>query len=59
MVCKCPHHNVWSWLVVLFGVVFLGQAFGWWDASVVSYVWPIIVIVAGLVGVFGKNCKCC
>lgn len=57
--CKCPHHSFLSWLVVLFGAVFLVQALGWLDQNTVSVVWPVIVIAAGLMKMSGKKCKCC
>lgn len=59
MMCKCSHHKMESGFVVLFGVVFLGVAFGWWDMVTAGYIWPIIVIVAGGMKFFSGKCKCC
>ncbi len=54
-VCGCGHHKLVSWLIVLFGLVFLLGTFGYLSAYTVNIVWPIIVIVLG----FMKMCKCC
>ncbi len=56
--CKCPHHKVMPILVVIFGLVFLLGAMGTLDMRTVGIVWPIIVIVVGLMKL-GGNCKCC
>lgn len=59
--CKCPHHKVVPVLVVLFGVTFLLGAWGTLSWSAVNVIWPILVILAGLIKI-GENsgmCKCC
>lgn len=58
-VCKCPHHKMWGLFVVAFGLVFLGEAFGWWSSGTVMVVWPIIVIAVGLFKLMESKCKCC
>jgi hypothetical protein len=58
MTCNCKCHSFKGWVVVVFGAVFLlGQA-GVFSAEVVGWVWPIIIIVAGLKAVFKSHCKC-
>ena len=41
-------------LVIVFGLLFLGKALGWFSADTVNVVWPILVIIAGA----GKLCPC-
>lgn len=59
--CKCPHHKVVPVLVVLFGVTFLLGAWGTLSWGTVNVVWPILVILAGLIKIGEKSgmCKCC
>lgn len=52
-VCKC--HKCAPVCIVLIGVAFLLQALGWLSEGVVSYAWPILLILFGA----GKMCKCC
>lgn len=57
MTCSCSHHKVFPVLVVLFALAFLFGNLGWLSMDVVGIVWPILVGVAGVMGL-GK-CKCC
>lgn len=57
--CKCQHHSMMPILVVLFGALFLLGELGVFTMQVVSWVWPILVIVAGLMKWMGRGCKCC
>jgi hypothetical protein len=56
--CNCAHHKVLPWLVILFGVLFLLENLGvsW---VLVSWVWPILVVLAGCAMLMKKSCKCC
>lgn len=53
--CKCNHHKMFSWLVVLFGLTFLLGDLNVLTAGAVSVIWPVLIIIAGV----GKMCKCC
>lgn len=57
--CKCPHHKMIPLLIVLFGLLFLLEALGWWGTRFVEVVWPILVILGGLQKMMGGKCKCC
>ncbi len=57
MVCKCPHHKVIPWLVILIGVDFLLGAVGVLTWSFVDITWPIILIIGGVMKL--GMCKCC
>lgn len=57
--CDCSHHKAIPVLIVLFGLLFLLEALNVVMADVVSVVWPILVIIGGLMKLFGSNCKCC
>ncbi|MEK7664490.1 MAG: hypothetical protein AAB340_03605 [Patescibacteria group bacterium] len=59
--CNCIHHKVIPFLVVVFGVTFL---MGFWEMinwDVVNIVWPVIIIVIGLMKLVERMeiCKCC
>ena len=57
--CGCPHHKIVPGLVVLFGLLFLLQAFGMVADRTVMIGWPVLVILAGLQKMFEAKCKCC
>lgn len=58
-ICKCPHHKMIPALIVLFGVLFLLEALGVIAMSLVSVVWPVLVILAGLQKMMAGKCRCC
>ena len=57
--CGCPHHKIIPALVVLFGLLFLLQAVNVVSPELVAIVWPIIVLLAGLMKMAKGACKCC
>lgn len=57
--CGCGCHKVLPILVVLFGLTFLLAAFGVFTASTVAWIWPVLVILAGLKKLTAGMCKCC
>ena len=57
--CSCTHHKVIPVLVVLFGLTFLLGALNVFTPGFVAIVWPVIVIIGGLVKLTSKMCKCC
>ncbi|MEK7539976.1 MAG: DUF5668 domain-containing protein [Patescibacteria group bacterium] len=59
MGCHCPHHHALPVLVILFGLTFLLQAFGLLTDTLVGYIWPCIVIAAGLYKLISGVCSCC
>ena len=59
MKCPCPHHGVFPALVILFGLLFLGGNLSWWGMGLVDLGWPILVILAGLMKLSSRMCKCC
>ena len=54
-VCKCHHHNVTPVLVILFGLTFLLGNWGTLSSDTVGIVWPVLVIVAGLIIFSGSS----
>lgn len=58
-VCKCPHHKMVPGLIVLFGLVFLLGTFEVLTSYAVSIIWPILVILGGLMKMMEGKCKCC
>lgn len=57
--CSCPHHKVTPLLIVLIGVAFLLQALNVLDAATVGMIWPIGLILIGLMKMSGGMCGCC
>ena len=57
--CKCPHHMVPALLVVVFGLLFLLGDYGVVSGQVVTVGWPILVVLAGVMKLGGRMCKCC
>lgn len=59
--CNCPHHKVIPLLIVLFGLTFLLGELGVLSSGAVSMIWPILVVVGGLMKLGEKAgmCKCC
>jgi len=57
--CKCPHHKAMPILVILFGLTFLLGAWGTLSQETVNFVWPVLVILAGVVKMTKGMCKCC
>lgn len=60
-VCVCKHHKVTPVLVILFGVVFLLGNWGTLSWDTVNTIWPILVIIGGIMKWKEKSntCKCC
>lgn len=59
--CKCSHHKVMPIFLILFGLTFLLGYWGTLSWSTVNFVWPVLVILAGLMKLMehSKVCKCC
>lgn len=57
----CSHHKrgCLAWIMIIFGLIFLGGALGWWGYETVDILWPILVIIAGLMKLVAHKCKCC
>jgi hypothetical protein len=53
--CKCPHHKIGAWLLLVLGIVFLLQACGVVTWGFVNVTWPTLLIIFAI----GKMCKCC
>ena len=59
MMCKCPHHKVIPFLVLLFGLDFLFGNWGWLTMGFVDATWPILVTAVGAMMLMKGKCKCC
>ncbi len=53
-VCKCPHHKIFRWVVLVLGVLFLIRDLGGWDFLGIQW-WTVAFLLLGL----GVLCKCC
>ena len=57
--CKCPHHNMIPILVFVFGLLFFLNAINVVTTGALGTLWPIVVMLAGLMKMMGGKCKCC
>ncbi len=57
--CTCSHHKFFPILVVILGLELLLHAMGYVSDGNNALAWPAIILVMGLIKLFGQNCKCC
>ncbi len=57
--CGCIHHKMVPLMITLIGLVFLAKAMMWVSVATADWVWPILLIIAGLTKMYGSKCKCC
>ena len=61
--CKCPCHGVGKSAagvgVLLLGLVFLAKNRGWMGAGLADTLWPLVLVLYGVLCVGKKLCKCC
>lgn len=58
--CCCVCHKVGGIVVALIGLDFLLGALNVLSQNAVNIVWPVLVIIIGLLKAFGQGkCKCC
>ena len=57
--CKCPHHKMFPILVFVFGLLFFLNAINVVTTSALGTLWPIVVMIAGLMKLMSGKCKCC
>ena len=59
MVCKCNHHHVVPVAIILIGVAALLGSLNILSMWAVSIIWPVLLIVIGVMKLMGRKCKCC
>lgn len=59
MGCKCFHHKVVPLSIALIGLCFFLQAFALVSVSFVSVVWPLLLMLIGVMKLSKGSCKCC
>lgn len=57
--CSCPHHKIGPLAIFLIGLVFLLQALGVISMELTNLLWPILLMVMGLMKMSGGMCACC
>ena len=57
--CGCMHHKMVPALVVVFGSLFLLNAYGMLADATLMIMWPLVVIIAGIGKMFSSACSCC
>jgi hypothetical protein len=58
-VCDCKHHSAVPVLVIIFAALFLLEALGILEMSLVKVVWPILLGAAGFFMLGDRRCGCC
>lgn len=56
--CRCIHHKVVPFLIIILGLELLLQTLGVLPPSMIGYVLPVILILIGLVKLKSGSCKC-
>ena len=56
-VCKCMHHKLLPWGLVLIGLSFLLMQLNILSAYYVGIIWPILLIAIGVEKLM--KCNCC
>lgn len=57
--CKCPHHHMVPFFIVLIGLVFLLRALGAISMQTADVLWPIVLMCIGFQKMARGMCKCC
>ncbi len=57
--CGCKHHKIVPAAVIVFGIVFLLGYLSVLSWGAVNIIWPILVIIAGIMKLTKGKCKCC
>lgn len=52
--CICSHHNIFGWVVLIIGVLFLLRDLNVWNFFNIQW-WTVLFILIGI----GAMCKCC
>ena len=55
--CKCVHHKVMPWCIILIGLSFLLLQLNVLTAYAVGIIWPILLIIIGVKKLM--KCGCC
>ena len=55
--CKCTHHKIMPWCIILIGLAFLLLQLNILTAYAVGIIWPILLMVIGAKKLM--KCKCC
>ena len=57
--CSCPHHKIVPLSITLIGLSFLLGDLSILTWGAVGLIWPILLIVIGVVKMSKGMCKCC
>ncbi len=58
-VCKCPHHKMVPLLIFIIGLLFFLNAINVVTTSALTMLWPVAVMLVGLMKMMKRKCKCC
>jgi len=59
MVCKCPHHSIKPWILIILGIVVLLGAFNVITWMVGTVAFGVLLIVLGFIKMKSRSCECC
>jgi len=57
--CKCPHHKIVPLMVFIIGLLFFLNVLNILTTSALNMLWPIALMIAGLMKMMSRKCKCC
>jgi Domain of unknown function (DUF5668) len=57
--CPCTHHQIIPLLIIVLGLLFLLANLQLVNYEIVTVLWPILLIVIGMVKIGDHKCKCC
>ena len=57
--CRCPHHKIVPLLIFVIGLLFFLNTLNVVTSSAVATLWPIALMLIGLMKMMSNKCKCC
>lgn len=57
--CKCPHHKIVPLIIFVIGLLFFLNAVNVITVSALNILWPLAVMIAGLMKMMSRRCACC
>ena len=56
--CRCPHHKLTPFLVVLIGLTFILRVKGYVTGDAASIIWGVLIMCIGFQKLSRGMCKC-
>ena len=56
--CRC-HKSMKGMALLIVGLIFLAKARGWLAPMTADTIWPLVLVVVGVMALLKGMCKCC